>query len=264
MKKLLILVGVLGVIVVGLVVATFLSINPIIEKAVNTAGPKILLTNVQLDKADVSFMSGSGKLQGLVVGSPKGFAAPQTMKLGAVEVKLDTASLTKDVIIIERVLVANPDLTYEKSGKLDNFTALLNNVKQTVGTSTESGKAAPAKEEAPAESGQGPKVIIRDLLITGAKVNMALTALGGQGMTVTLPDIHLTNIGEESGGATPAEAMQKVLGALNGEMTTAVTEALGASVKKLQESVKSASDALKQGDTTGIEKLGEGLKGIMQ
>jgi len=107
-------------------------------------------------------------------------------------------------------------------------------------------------------------VIIRDLLITSAKVNMALTALGGQGMSVTLPDIHLTNIGEESGGATPAEAMQKILGALNGEMTSAVTKALGESVKKLQESVKSASDALKQGDGSGIEKIGEGLKGIMQ
>jgi hypothetical protein len=58
--------------------------------------------------------------------------------------------------------------------------------------------------------------------------------------------------------------MQKVLGALNSEMTTAVTGALGESVKKLQESVKSAEDALKKGDTTGIEKLGEGLKGIMQ
>ncbi|UZP65993.1 hypothetical protein N1030_10190 [Desulfovibrio mangrovi] len=262
MKKLLILVGVLGVIVVGLVIATFMSINPIIEKAVNTAGPKILLTNVHLDKADVSFMSGSGKLQGLVVGSPKGFSAPQTMKLGAMEVQLDTGSLTKDVIIIEKVLIANPELTYEKSGKLDNFTALLNNVKQTVGGN--GGAAAPAKEEAPAESGTGPKVVIRDLLITGAKVNMALTALGGQGMTLTLPDIHLTNIGEESGGATPAEAMQKVLGTLNGEMTTAVTGALGESVKKLQESVKGATDALKEGDASGLQKLGEGLKGIMQ
>lgn len=264
MKKLLILVGVLGLAIIGLLVATFMSINPIIEKGVNTVGPKILLTNVHLDKADVSFMSGSGKLQGLVVGSPKGFAAPQTMKLGAVEVKLDTASLTKDVIIIEKVLVAAPELTYEKSGKLDNFTALLNNVKKTTGSSGSGGAAAPAKQDSAAESGTGPKVIIRDLLISGAKVNLTLTALGGEGMTLTLPDIHMTDIGEESGGTSMAQAMQQVLGELNVSVSKAVTGALGDITKKLEEDVKGAADALQKGDTSGVEKLGEGLKKMFE
>lgn len=264
MKKLLILVGVLGVIAAGLIVATLMSINPIIEKAVNTVGPKILLTTVHLDKADVSFMSGSGKLQGLVVGSPKGFAAPQTMKLGAVEVKLDTASLTKDVIVIEKVLVAAPELTYEKSGKLDNFTALLNNVQQTVGGADGASATPAGTKETPAESGKSPKVIIKDFLITGAKVSLTLTALGGEGMTLALPDIHLTNIGEKSGGASPAEAMQQIMGELNGSISTAVAGALGDVAKKLQESVKSATDALKNGDTGAADKLGTNLKKMFE
>lgn len=265
MKKILILVGALGVVIAGLIVATVMSINPIIVKAVNTAGPKILLTNVHLDDANVSFMSGTGKLEGLVVGSPKGFAAPQTMKLGSVEVALDTGSLTKDVIIIEKVRVIAPDLTYERSGNTDNFTALLNNVKKTVGqTSDKADKTTAGSGQQESASGSEKKVIIRDLLITDAKVNLTLTALGGEGMTLSLPDIHLTNIGEESKGATPAEAMQKVLTELNNSISTQVSGAIKDVTKKLEEGMKSATDALKNGDTSGVEEMGKGLKKLFE
>lgn len=261
MKKMLILVSVLGVILAGLVIATLMSINPIIVRAVNTVGPKVLLTEVSLRRADVSFLSGSGRLERLMVGSPRGFAAPQTMKLRVVEVKLDTSTLTKDVVIIEKVLIEEPELTYEQSGKTDNFTALLNNVRQTVGggESTSHNATPNSTQTQPAK-----KVIIKDLRITGAKANMALTALGGQGLTLTLPDIHLTNIGEESGGATPAEAVQQILDTLSGQMNVAVSGALQDSLKQMQDAAKGAADALKDGQSNVLDKAGSGLKKIFE
>lgn len=263
MKKLLILVGVLGGAVVALVAITIFSINPIIEKAVNSYGPELLQTEVVLNSADVSFMSGEGSLSGLFVGSPKGFKAPHTMKLGAVSVKLDTGSLTEDTVIVERLVVESPDLTYEMSGKRDNFTALLQNVQRATGGSSSSEEHEHDGDASSEDSGAQKKVVIRDLLITGAKVKVAFSALGGKGMTLELPDIHVKNIGDKKGGASPAEAMQKVLGELNSAVSIAVTGAFTDVTKQLQKGVEHLGEGVK-GGASGVENTVKGIKKLFE
>ena len=54
-----------------------------------------------------------------------------------------------------------------------------------------------------------------DFLITGAKVHVLLTELGGKEMTLSLPDIHLTDLGKGGDGLTadrfdPARASEVV------------------------------------------------------
>jgi hypothetical protein len=48
--------------------------------------------------------------------------------------------------------------------------------------------------------------------------------LGGQGATLPLPDIHLTNLGTGAEGITPAELSEKVLSAVLNATTKVVAE----------------------------------------
>jgi hypothetical protein len=55
---------------------------------------------------------------------------------------------------------------------------------------------------------------VDDLLISGGRIHVSVTALGGQKATVPLPDIHLQNLGTGPNGITPEELAKLVLEAL--------------------------------------------------
>ena len=67
---------------------------------------------------------------------------------------------------------------------------------------------------APSDSAAGPKVVISDFYIKGGKVNVSASLFKGKTMTTPLPDIHLTDIGKDSGGATPAEVVDQIITAI--------------------------------------------------
>jgi len=71
------------------------------------------------------------------------------------------------------------------------------------------------------------KIEVDDFLITGAKVHVMLTMLGGKEMTLPLPDIHLTDLGKGDAGLTPADLANRVLGAITSATLTTVTSSLG-------------------------------------
>lgn len=262
MKKI-VLFGVMGLIllVVGFVVVGVMSINPLVVKAVNEYGPELVGAPVHLDKSDISIFSGEGALSGLVVGNPKGYKSKEALSLGGVSVKVDKNSLTTDRIVINDITVAAPRITYELSGGRSNIQALADNVKRLAGeekaaekTRSDAGREEPGGEQ---------KIQIDNLLITGGEVTLAVTGLGGEVMTVPLPDIHLTGIGADDDGATPAEAFGEVMAAVNKSVGGAASGALGDIRKGLEqgaEQLKKSGEDLKK----GVEGLGDGLKKMFQ
>ncbi|MDR4508099.1 MAG: hypothetical protein MRJ65_07675 [Candidatus Brocadiaceae bacterium] len=50
-----------------------LFINAIVKKSVETLGPNITQTSIDLKKAKISLFSGRGEMQGLIVGNPEDF-----------------------------------------------------------------------------------------------------------------------------------------------------------------------------------------------
>jgi hypothetical protein len=153
------------------------------------------------------------------------------MKVGSIYVDVDEGSITKDTIIINKVEVAGPEITYEKRGKSDNFKSILNNVQKNV----PKGKTA---EKKPAEEGPGKKLIINDFIIKNGKVNLAAEipggVLGDREIKADLPDIHLKDIGKKKGGASAAEVAKEIVAALYGKIKSpAVMGALNDQLKKL-------------------------------
>ena len=87
MKKILIRVALAGVVLLVIaVVVGAMFLGSIVKKGVETAGPSITKTDVKLDGASLSVLSGSGTLKGFVLGNPEGYKGDFAIKVGVVDV----------------------------------------------------------------------------------------------------------------------------------------------------------------------------------
>jgi uncharacterized protein involved in outer membrane biogenesis len=252
-----VVVGVVVVVIVLLVVLT-LAAGRIATGTINTAGPKILGVPVSVQSVQVGLLRGHFGLNGLVIGNPEGFKTPEAVRLGKVDVRVKMASLFSDVLIIDRVHVVGPEITYEVGLKGTNIGAIQDKV-----ASPKMGKEEPKAAEKPAK-----KVQIGDFLIEGGKIHLSTVGMAGHEVTVPLPTIHLTDIGKDSGGASPKEVIAKIVGAVGSTVGGAATgigkgvEAIGKGAvdagKAVGEGAKDAGKAVGKGATKALEGV-EGL-----
>jgi hypothetical protein len=270
MMKKWILIGACAVvvIVVAILVLGLSNLGPIIKSAVNTYGPKITKTEVRLADVDISIFSGQAKLKDFFLGNPKGFKSPQAMKVRSIYAKVDKKSLTGNTIVIDRIEVVAPDITYEKVSGTDNFQTILNNVEK----SADKGKPSEGKTVKHEKQEGGKKLLIRDFIVREGKVNLAVsTPLGEKSVSASLPDIHLKDLGKEGGGASPDKIFEEVLAGLHEKITSpAVTDMLnkelktmGTSLEAVGGTAKKQLETLKAGGQKGAEPVREKLKGLL-
>jgi len=242
--------GAVVIIIVILLVVGLSNLGPMIKNAVNTYGPEITKTDVLLEDVSVSLFSAQAKLKELYLGNPEGFKSPQAMKAGSIYIDVDEGSLTGDVIIIDKIEVVAPEITYEKKRGTDNFMTILSNVTKAVG-------ADRASEKQSGKKGEGKRILIRNFIVKDGKVNLAMTILGGKSISSPLPDIHLKDIGKKKGGASPAEAFKEIFAALYAKITSpAVTDTLNKGLKALGTTMEAVSVGAKK----QLETAGEGVK----
>lgn len=186
------------VILAILIVAVYLTLGIIVKKAVTTAVPPITGTTVDVEDIDLSLLSGHISIKGFKIGNPDGFTAPSVFELGSIVVEFEPKSILSDKIIIKKVAIDKTSAAAEinKRGEV-NVMLLQQNIENYLNKAPTT--PAPEKEvnKAPAkDSGSGKKVIIKDLTINDSKLQLGVV---GQVMTLNLPNIHKTGIGEEKG-----------------------------------------------------------------
>ncbi|EIQ01761.1 hypothetical protein OpiT1DRAFT_00336 [Opitutaceae bacterium TAV1] len=247
LKKLFVLLClVVALVVVGLVVLS-MYLGPIIKKGVNTAGPRLTGTRVELESAKVSPLAGGASLKGLFVGNPEGWKSDKAFYLGEIRVRMSPASLLGDVINIEEIYIDQPEFVYEKSLTGSNIKDLLAQIeKNTGGTS-------PAETPAPDGSGAGPakKFIVKSFRLQNAKVTLAL---GDRTAEVSLPTVSLNDLGVKEGGITSDQLASTVLKKVLADVTTAAVDGLANMARSVvsnpataEESVQQAKDNVKKG-----------------
>ncbi|MGD8491967.1 MAG: hypothetical protein PVH44_00095 [Desulfobacterales bacterium] len=261
--------GAIVILLIVVVVVGISKLGPLVKMAVNTYGPKITDTELRVDDVGLSLFSAEAKLKKFFLGNPKGFKSPSAMTVGSIFVDVDQGSITKNPIIINRIEVVEPEITYEKRGKSDNFQSILSNVQKNVP------QKGSAKKET-AKEGPGKQLIINDFIVKKGKVNLAVAmaagTLGEQEIKVDLPDIHLKDIGREKGGASAAEVTKEIVAALYGKIQSpavmgALTEKLkslgGAPAKAAEEALKGAAGVVESsGEAAG--SVTDKVKGLFQ
>ena len=262
----------LGAVLVIFTAVVFFGISKLgslVKLAVNTYGPDITQTELRIEDVGISLFSTEAELNRFFLGNPKGFKSPSAVKVGSIYIDVDKNTLTKDTIVVRKVEVKSPEITYEKRGKTDNFKSILSNVQKNMPGSGSSQKKAE-------KQGPGKQLIINDFIIEKAKVNLAVVmpggVLGDQEIQTDLPDIHLKDIGKKKGGASAAEVAGEVFNALYAKVTSPdVMGSLNAQLKKLNvpgmaevgKTTKAATEAVGgAGEKAG--ELGGKVKGLFK
>ena len=229
MKKALKIIVSLLVILVAIFFTLELFLDKAVLKGFNAGAPSLLGVDASLEDASISLIRGTATLKGLHIGNPEGYKTGGLLDLGSLHVKLNTASLFTDTIVVKEILVQGLELTYEKGLLNNNLNALIELLEG--GEDDDSADDAQKDEEKEKaktdDDDSGKKVIIEKLSISGSKMNFSITGAaaitGGGSLPIPLPPITLTDLGKEKEGVTLVEAVQRVLGAIAGAVGTAIT-----------------------------------------
>jgi hypothetical protein len=253
MKKTLIriLIGIVALAVVVLASSIFF-LGRIVKKGIETVGPRATQVEVKLDSAVVWLLPGRVQLTGLSVGNPPGCKTPVSIKTGDIEVRLNTKSALSHKIIVDSVTVKSLEITLEGGLKKNNLTQIEKNVSDYVGSQTDLSQTEAKPATSPPAAGKpGRKFQINELVITGVRLHVASLFATGVGVTISLPDIRIADLGADQAGITSPEVAQKVLRSLLSSIATNAPDALG----------KLGQDAGKAFD---FKKAGEKLKNMFK
>ncbi len=247
MKKWLVRIGIaLVVLVIAAVLGVRFFLDSAIKKGVETVGPMVTKVTVKLDSVSVSILSGSGSMRGLVVGNPEGFKTPAAISVGSASLSLVPASVLNDKVVIKSINIKAPEITFESGLRNNNLSAIMANIDSFTGPSSESGSQR--------------KLQVDEVLVSDGKIHVSITTLAGRSLTVPLPTIHLTNLGQGPEGITAADLTRKILG----EIEKNTVQAAAGSVADLgKETVGMVKDAGKAA-VGNAEKTVKGLGGLFK
>lgn len=244
MKKLLgiLVLGAIALVIVAVVALFYL--GPIVKAGVERVGPQVAKVPVKLDGASISIFNGSGELKGFVLGNPEGFKTPEAVKVGTIAISLVPKSVMGNKVIIRSIRIEAPEITYEAGLGGSNIGKLLDNMKSTESQEKSGGAKSSSKA-----------LQVDELVITGAKVNVSATMLGGQAASVPLPEIRLTALGQGPEGITPAELSTKVFS----EVVNAAAKAVASSALDVTKFTGGAAQGVAKDVQDSAKKLGSGV-----
>lgn len=257
-KKKIIIGSIVGLLAVFIIVVGVLAakLDTIVEHGIETVGPKLTKTSIALDRVTIGLLGGSGEVDGLVVGSPAGFKAEYTMKVGHTHLAIKPASLLSDKIVVDRIVVAGPEIILEGGLKDNNLTAIQKNVTEAVG----GGATAPGTQE---PAGAQQKIQVNHFELTGAKVHLRLSMLAGKIVTITVPDIQLNDLGTGPDGITAGELVKLALDAITADVLTAAAKSVGDLGKDIADAAgKAATDAVGTSSKEATEAVGKATEGL--
>jgi AsmA family len=206
------MVVILVVLVIAAVVIVSAFLGNIAKKGIETLGPKITKVSIKVDAVQLSLLTGSASIKGLIVGNPQGYQTPQAIHAGLIAIGINPLSVLSDKIVLRSLQLESPEITFEGSLRGNNLSQILDNVNGSAQAAAQNGGAVSTGTNAPAKPSK--KYEVDDLLITGAKVHVLLTDWGGKEMTLSLPPIHLTDLGKNPEGITVADLSRSVLDAI--------------------------------------------------
>ena len=230
-------------------------LGDIVKKGIETLGPRITKVSVNVDEVHVSLLSGSASIKGLVVGNPSGYQTPNAITAGLISVGVNPLSVLSDKIVLPSIQLQAPEITFEGSLGGNNLSQILSNVNGTSQQAAQNGGAIPSGTNAPPTPSK--KYEVDDLLITGAKVHVLLTDLGGKETTLSLPPIHLTDLGKNKDGITVADLSRSALDAIV-TATIKVVAAEGANLGKKEE-----QQLINSGKNAAVSNLDRGLNRLL-
>ena len=241
MKTLLKIIGVLLVLVIAAVLYLASNADEIVKRVIESVGTETLATEVTVGGVSVELSGEAGAtVTDLRVANAPGFKQPYAFELGLVSASVNTASLSRDVLVIPGVTVEQARVTFEQEGNRINLQTLLDNI--------ESDDEASDPESA--EEGADTLLAIKQLRLSGVGVTAYSDQLP-QPFEFVLGDIVVNDVGTPEAGVTSDEAaevvMEKVLEEATAEAKRRVRDEIEKQVRaEIERKATEATEDLKK------------------
>ena len=243
MKKAGIVVAVLVAVAALAAYLGYRAIDVLVVYAFEHYGPDVLGVSVKVHGAHISVFDGTGRVDGLDIGNPPGYAAAQAARVGEIRVALDPMSVKGPVVHVRELAVSNATITYERGDGPANVEVIQRHIRQYVDAQS-AGGAGPGGGGGQASPRH--RYIVDRLSIRGVQVTVTHPALHGQGITFDLPEVELRDVGRSRGGATAGEVANEVAGTLE---------------QKIAQKLLTRIDLLRQG---GVQGAIDALRGLIR
>ncbi|MFM8358037.1 MAG: hypothetical protein ACKOET_05725, partial [Verrucomicrobiota bacterium] len=92
-RKLIVAAAILAVLAVAGVFLVGSNLGPVVKTGIERFGPEFTQSPITVARVKLSPRSGSGTLDGLVVGNPAGYTSPHALRIGRARFQLKTSSL---------------------------------------------------------------------------------------------------------------------------------------------------------------------------
>ena len=237
MKRLLTALVIIVVLLGGGIMYVASKSSGLMKHGITTYGPDVLGASVTLEGINVSLLSGSAQLEGLVIGNPSGFKSDYAFSLKDADVKMDVMSVFDEVIVIDHVVIDGASVIYDMTGKGNNFEALQKNIDAYVGQMN--------LQQSDSQTG-GKPMMIKRLSITGTDVGIASALLANKTVNVGLPNIEMENIGTKTNPVTGGEVAKLVMDKLSSGLKDVVSRSVVQDqLNKLQGDIQKEVEGLK-------------------
>jgi uncharacterized protein involved in outer membrane biogenesis len=225
-----IIIVVAALVIISLIIVG-VYLNRIVEKAITTYGPQMTKTSVTVEGVHLSLFTGSAKVTGLVVGNPKGYQTGQAIALGTVAVGVDPTTIFSDKVVIRSIRIDSPQITFEGGLEGNNLSKISDNINSSGKSSGTLSTNAATQTGTTAQPKAAKKYEVDDLVISGGKVQVMLTGMQ-TAQTITLPDIHLTDLGKGGDGITASDLTERVWSAVSSETIQTVAKETASNLSK--------------------------------
>lgn len=239
----------LAVLVISLLIALS-SMGFIIRKTINSVGPSITGTHVNLISAKLSLLSGSAGMDQLTVANPKGFKNDFAFQMEHANIKLQAGSISTDTVVIEEIIIDGMELSWEGLNG-ENIKQIQLNIETF--TAKEAAREAEANEVGGAEKPKG--FIVKKFLMTNTKIKPVIYGFEAD---LIIPEVLLENIGNEQEHASLVSIVDKVVESLEKASSQMISASFAQLKDDIKKEIKKQEKQLKE-QTKELEESGKSI-----
>ncbi|PCI54989.1 MAG: hypothetical protein COB36_09055 [Alphaproteobacteria bacterium] len=194
-------------------------------------------------------------VQDIRIANPKGYENPNAITIKSIVI--DGDNFSRDLLTFSHISVSGTHVNLEVDRNGTNLGDIKSNIANSSSPTSSGHKNTGDHKE------DSIKVVVKKFSLTGAQISPSVTLLEGDLPTVTVPDIHLTGIGQKENGILAEEAIAQIMDAVLQEFNKSANGAgflEGVSLKMLNSMGVSTADVFKKNLKKSYNKEVEGFK----
>jgi hypothetical protein len=216
-------------VLVGIVFVADAVLDLVVEQAIETLGPAITGTSVEIEDVDLSIFDGQGSVKGMVIGNPRGFDTKYAFRLREVGVHLVPRSLFGEKVVIRDIHIDAPDINFEQKDGTNNLERILKHIRSVLGgggggEDQAEGEADDDGPEAIWEQLTEQKVQIDHFLMKDAQIHAGGSGLEDERLDIPPLSIELEGLGAGPDGESVARVSAKVMRRVSTRVSLAVAK----------------------------------------